>query len=508
MLPKLDKDKDKDKDKGKDKSPAKKSKKKEGSRLGKLAGVVADYAVARPAKFAGNMMLSGLMRELPEISMLTNYMADFIGDISDTFKKQKKTSNEDDKKPEEKKADQSISEIKASIDSMREELEKQTFILSSDLSQIKIELGLLENIYGEIRTLSKITAKVWDVQDKTLRDMRYRQKQQAAIERKKMFKDRISQIDNQTLQENQDSINPVEQKEKPKGFLSHMLGMGEGIIDILKQALGIGAGVSIGTRLVKALAKPLVSVMRSIMKPIGVAAGSFMFGKFLGEQLAEMIVTEKFTENWDKAIESIKKSWDDVTVYVSDLIDALPDPVKDAFSSMKKFASEAMGAVVQVMKDGLRNIYNALPQWVRDKLDLNIVDDQTETALTMNRGKVPQQRVIPTSPLISLPSDPVIEMNNGKLEYNGAKTGSELLGYNEKNITKDNFEEKRASSLELQKAKEDIQGMGNNQSPIIIQPQQINAPTTNTNNSRTNINVLGGGSWREKQILNMSNFSA
>lgn len=516
MLPNLNK-----KNKSKPKTKTKPNKKSE-SRMGKLAGVALDYAVARPAKFVGDLTLSGLMKELPEVSMLTNFMADFIGDISDTFKK-KKISNDTEEKDKEQKSEKSLSEVKLSIDSLREELEKQTHILSSDLSQIKIELGMLDNIYGEIRTLSKITAKVWDVQDKTLRDTRYRQRQQVALEKKKLFADRVSKIDNQTLQENLDSLDPVSKQDKPKGMLENILGSGTGIIDVVKNALGIGAGVGIGSKLMGALtkpilsilravikplgvaasklmgalAKPILSILRAIIKPLGVAASSLMLGKYLGEMFAEMIVTDEFVEKWDNAIDTFKKSWDSVTSYASELVKKVTEPAMKAFDGFKNYLKNAVSTMTDIMKNSIKSVLDMIPNSIKSKHGMDI----TENSITLGGNSTPE--IKPLSPAIISPIDTNIEMQDGKPVYTGATSFNDLLKQNDTNLIKNNFEEKRASSLELEKAKEDIQTMST--PPIIIQPQQINAPTTNTNNSRTNINVLGGNSWRDKQLANMSN---
>ena len=473
------------------------------SRLGKLAKATVDYTVIRPSKFLASQTIAGLAKEMPETTILTNLLGDFAADISNIFSKQKKNNDKEDKKTDSEKIGEVV---KTALEAMATAFDNQTRILSQNLKDIDITLGTLDNIYGELRTLSSITAKVWDVSNKQLYDTRYRNKKLAVKEKEKRFEDSVKSVDNQTLQENLDSIAPINDNDAKgeKGLLSKM---GGGLMDKLKEWLGMGAGISAGGGLlsiVNGIAKSILKGVASlIFSKVGLATligGSILaIGKYIWDNRDQIM--DYMVGLWDDAkdwtFQKIGEGWDYLKTKGEEFIDWM----KNGILSIPESISNMFSSVINGMKDGILSMSKFLPKWVQKKLGI-------EHQITSDTSKDRFVQVSNDNPLASIPEGNDTWMNKqsqnkGVLNSYPAGGVGDVTDMFQK-IKEQEKQEKRISDRQSELTFNDIVHSSKSGQPVIIN-NTSNAPQTNTNTKNTAINISNGMGYRERQIRDYYN---
>lgn len=227
-------------------------------RLGGNAGSNAIGAIMSPIAGVAGMFADAAMSELgPEARSLTSLVGGIGGAVADLLTPSDKIKPINLKKPAGKSAPKKAQQPKTNKPSNNNSvpnLNKQLLMFNGTLNKIfsKLDdsnrkLDMLSSIHTELRTLTSVTAKVWDVSKKQLSDTRAYQKKMSETRRKSRFDAQVSGTDNNTLDEvlrNKNrfvvpNANITPAKSELGGILS-------GIPDIVKDVapnVGIGAGL-------------------------------------------------------------------------------------------------------------------------------------------------------------------------------------------------------------------------------------------------------------------------
>lgn len=204
----------------------------------KIVNTLAIKPVVGTAKLAAFGAGAKLLSENPELGVLSNSIRSIGAELAGFFKKKDEKDKSIGGNIGDKYAQSSNSILKNLYDITSKQFSANTKVMSD----INSKLSELTGIHTELRTLTSITAKVWDVENKTLTDTRARQKKAVLKAKETRDAEEIAQ-DKSTGEK--EGIKP-ESIATPAKLTEEKDG---GILDSLKGGFGIGdkLGGIIGT---------------------------------------------------------------------------------------------------------------------------------------------------------------------------------------------------------------------------------------------------------------------
>lgn len=365
MLPPLN---DNDKTKKKKRSE-KRAYKKRTSKSNAQQSTKHDSALKRIGKFtirqmskAGQMFEQQLVSESQSAGIIYNSIRSLTDDIKDLRGAVK------DKDSENRQGSNSEIDNKVLVSSngLLKNMAK-VFTSYSKVSLVKFDkiidnLGVLDSIWTELRTLTKITSKVWDVTNKTLYDTRSRAKKFVEKERESRetaFEEKISKFDNKSYSDlrkdfDNDNVKADGTKEKKSMFTDMKDRFKDGIFGHMTQGLfqGIGQGATLGSGAAAGgLSKLLGKVTKTPLKalkaavPLTIAAGGVLGGVAGGMEQAKETDFGKMGDRISNAHDKAGLAGVVTAIFTDEQLDKLlkailggvVDGVQDALKTLTKF---------------------------------------------------------------------------------------------------------------------------------------------------------------------------
>lgn len=211
----------------------KKTEEKGKERSQTLGGALVKHLAVKPVKLAGGLAASAMIKDIPELGLLALALKSFVSDVGGVLSKNKihdSKLKENTNKNGEKllqsmsKAVVGINIIKGELPPIANSIVKQSTVLTNSFGMLGTRLDTLDDIFAELRTLTSITAKVWDVSKKSLTSTRTTNMTEVMKKKNARFDAFNKTEKNKSAEDLQKEEKPIAQKEDKQPSILESIG--------------------------------------------------------------------------------------------------------------------------------------------------------------------------------------------------------------------------------------------------------------------------------------------